>query len=459
MSTKTFRVRKTLIAALGATLLAAVMAGCGGGGDSVDTSVPPAGTDATASITWWGWTPGPPATDNYIAAFNEAYPGVSVEWKQLDIDGYNAAITPALGTAEVDAYEMSSGSGNGGVEVYGENAIDLTADVEALLGSDWQSQLSPLGVKYMSVDDRLVALSAGAVYAGNLWINQDLFDQYNLKAPKTYDEWKKVCATFKANGVGCFVQGANQGAFNIDTFHAIANQIDPAMFLSALNNQSKWTDADMVQAAENWKALFDDGIMQSGAAGLMQYPEANNMFLSGDYAMVMMGTWYTMYTRPADMTAAMESAGVSNPTPFTIVPIDFPDMAGKGNTGIMFGDADYGLGVSAKSGNVAAAKAFTLWLGTSQEGQQVIADSLNLIPARLGVTPDWDTIELVNADVQSSAIKAIYEDAGKADQSRFGDISADMNDALILALSAIATGMSSPADAMAELQATADSLG
>jgi ABC-type glycerol-3-phosphate transport system substrate-binding protein len=331
--------------------------------------------------------------------------------------------------------------------------------VAKALGDDWKNKLSPLGVDYLTIDDRLVALSAGAVYAGNLWINKDLFDQYNLTPPKTYDEWKSVCAEFKRNNVGCFVQGANQGAFNIDTFHAIANQVNPGVFDKALALETQWTDPDLVQAAKYWKALFDDGIMQDGAAGLMQYPEANNMFLSGQYAMVMMGTWYTMYNRPDDMKTAMEAAGVSNPEPFTIMPIDLPDMAGKGNTGIMFGDADYGVGVSANTKNAAAAKSFALWLGTSDAGQQTIADSLNLIPARIGITPNWDNITLVNPDVQAQAVQDLFAKAGEADQSRFGNINADMNDALVLALSSIATGTATPEDAMAELQTQADSVG
>jgi ABC-type glycerol-3-phosphate transport system substrate-binding protein len=449
------------IAVLGLVAVTACSGGKDGGdssGDSGSDAVAPAGTDAEASIIWWGWTPGPPATDHYIEAFNAVYPNIKVEWKQLDIDGYNAAIAPALGTDTVDVYEMSAGSANGGAEVYGVNAFDLTADVEAALGADWKDKLSPLGVDYMTVDGRLVSLSAGAVYAGNLWINEDLFNQYGLTPPKTYDEWKSVCATFKENGVGCFVQGANQGAFNIDTYHELVEQVSPGAFDKALAKEVAWTDDVFLQAMNNWKALFDDGIMQEGAAGLMQYPEANNLFLQQKYAMVMMGTWYTMNVQPEAMITAMESAGVSNPVPFTIAPIDFPDMVGKGNTGIMFGDADYGVGVSLKSKNAAASKAFALFLGTSEEGQQAVADSLNLIPALAGITPNWDNIELVN-DSQKQTVQDLFAHANEATSPRFGNINADMNDALMMALSNVATGTATPEKALAELQSQAESVG
>ena len=41
--------------------------------------------------------------------------------------------------------------------------------------------------------------------------------------------------------------------------------------------------------------MFTDGIMEPGALGLQQYPDANNDFMSGKDAMVMMGTWYMQY--------------------------------------------------------------------------------------------------------------------------------------------------------------------
>ena len=67
--------------------------------------------------------------------------------------------------------------------------------------------------------------------------------------------------------------------------------------------------------------------MQEGAVGYQQYPDANNDFLTGKYAMVMMGTWYTQYSTEKAMTAALKAAGVSGAKPFPILPIQFPDVA------------------------------------------------------------------------------------------------------------------------------------
>jgi len=172
-----------------------------------------------------------------------------------------------------------------------------------------------------------------------------------------------------------------------------------------------------------------------------------------------MGTWYSQYLIPDVMQSAMEAAG-STDKPFTMLPIDFPDIAGTGNTGSLFGDVDYGQGVSASSANQGAATTFALWMGTSEKGQQVIADSLNLIPALKSVTPNWDNVKLVNAAAQAEPMKSLVQRASAVtDAPRFATINADMNQALMDALAKVAAGDATPDQATADLQKAQDSKG
>ena len=306
------------------------------------------------------------------------------------------------------------------------------------------------------MDGKVVGLSAGAVYSGSIWINQDIFDAHGLAAPTTYDEWLSVCQTLQAAGQGCFVQGAGQWAFDMDTFEAIMQNIQPGAYVEASLGELSYTDPVFVEGMEIWKSLFDDGIMQPGAVGLQQYPDANNAFMSGEYAMVMMGSWYTQYTVRDSMIAAMEAAGVSSPEPFTMIPIQFPDVAGTGNTAQMFGDADYGLAVSAKSDQQAAATTFTLWLATSEAGQQAVANTLNNIPSLKGVQPQWDQIDLVNPEAQLTELQGYTEIAAASTQPRFATVSAELNTAFRDALIGVATGEVEITQALENLQAVVD---
>jgi raffinose/stachyose/melibiose transport system substrate-binding protein len=418
----------------------------------------PSAPAPTGNITWWGWTPDANNAAALIADFNKEYPGITVTFVSKPIDSYDSVLGPAITSSEgPDVFNVAPGSANGGVATFGPGAIDMTPAIEAALGSDWKDKVAAAGVDPMTVDGQLVGLSAGAVYSGWLWINQDIFDKYGLTAPTTMDEWKSVCATLKANGQGCFVQGAAQWAFDMDTFEAISDNIEPGLYAQATQGQVPWTDPRFVQAMGIWKSLFDEGIMQDGAIGLQQYPDANNAFMSEQYAMVMMGTWYTQYAVKDSMIAAMTAAGVSNPTPFTITPVPFPDLAGTGKTGSMYGDADYGLAVSAKSTQQDAATTFATWLTTSENGQQAVANTLNQIPALKGIGAQWDQISLVNPDKQQAALQAYQKAASDSTEPRLATVSADLNTAFRDALIGVASGSTTADQALANLQAVQSS--
>ncbi|RED51189.1 ABC transporter substrate-binding protein [Cohnella lupini] len=447
---------KAVVAGLVALMLmmTAVLTGCSSNKEIKDTS-----SETSGEVVWWGWTPGSPTNEKYIEAFNKEYPDIKVTWKQTSIDAYDAALKPALANGKgVDAFEASAGSGNGGIQTFGGQAIDLTEAVKKALGDDYKDKLNEAAITTMTVNSQLKALGVGTVYSGNLWINQDLFDKYNVKIPTNLDEWKKACEIFEQNGINGFVQGAGQGAFNIDTFHAIADNVSTGNFTKATRGEVQWTDDSIVKALELWKGLFDDGIMQKGALGIQQYPEANNLFMSQKAAMVMMGSWYTSNALPDAMKSAMESAA-STEEPFTMIPIPFPDLAGTGNTGSMFGDLDYSTAVSAKSNNIKAATTFAVWLGTSQSGQQIIADSLNVVPSLKSATPDWDNVKLVNPEKQNEPIKEYLQNAmNSGDNPRFAGINADMNQVMMDVLAGVAGGTITPSDGAAQLaQTQADS--
>ena len=446
------RLVTALVCAAG-TVAALGLAACDSSGDT------PAGSATSGSINWWGWTPDAGPAKQYIELFNKEYPDIKVTYKQLAIADYDAALRPALASSVgPDVFGVAPGAANGSVEVYHVNAADLKPAVEKSLGAGWKDQLAPIGVDSMTVNGKLVGVSVGSTFAGIVWINKDLFDKFNVKPPTTLPEWEQACATFKANKVGCFVQGAAQTAFNEDTIQAISNNIEPGLWVKAIDGEVPWTHPTIVKAFGIWKQLFDKGIMQEGALGTQQYPDANNAFMSGKYAMVMMGTWYMQYATVPGMTAAISAAGVAAPKPFTQMAIPFPDVAGTGNVGGIYGDADYGLAVNAKSKNRAAATTFATWLGTSKAGQQLVANVLNNIPALTSVQTDWAAAQLVNADVQKPMLEELITKAGKTSEPRLATVSADLQTAIGEASTKLASGDATPEKAAQDLQAAAEKL-
>ncbi len=455
MQSRRFRGAFRSIAMVAVTGVAvAALAGCSGsaGGASGD-----GGSAESGTVDWWGWTPEKAVAEEYINAFNEEYPDIKVNFRQLTIDGYEAAIRPALASnTGPDLFDIAPGAQ---FVQYGTYGTDLTDHVAEALGDDWKDKLAPIGVAGLTDEDgALRGIPVGSTFAGPVWINQEIFDEQGLTPPTTVDEWVTVCDKLEAAGIGCFVQGASQVAFDQDTIQAIADTINPGLFTKATRGEAKWTDPDLVQAFATWQRLFDEGIMQEGALGVQQYPDANNAFMAKDYAMVMMGTWYMQFTRPNNMSLAIEAAGVSDASPFVMTPIPFPAATEAGKPSAMFGDANYGLVVNAKADARNAATTFAVWLGTNEKGQQIVANALNDIPSLTSVQPDWDSIELVNPEVQRPKLEELYERAATVTDNRLLP-NGDLADAIGNAATTLAAGETTPEEAVKTLQSAAEAAG
>ena len=441
-----------LLAVLAAGLTTLSLSACGSKGSS--SAGGSSGSATSGTVNWWGWSPTDTATANgYIAAFNKKYPDIKVNYKLVSIADWQAALTPALSSSSgPDVFDMQPGAY---VTKYKSFAEDLTPVMAKALGDDWKSKVLPAGISGLTADGKLVGLNVGATYAGILWINQPLFDKYQLKPPTTLDEWINVCKVFASHKQGCFVQGAAGEGFDQDTLQAIADSVEPGLWARASQGQAKWNDPGIVKTLDIWHRLFTGGIMQPGAIGYQQYPDANNDFLTGKYAMVMMGTWYTQYATKTAMTAALASAGVSGAKPFPIVPVQFPDVAQAGHPSQLFGDADFGLSVAKKSKNRAAAETFAGWIAASTEGQQTIADQLNNIQALKGVQPNFDKVTFVDPELQAAPVKALLDKVSTVTEHRFALLNQDLQDAILQAATSTASGKATPQQAADALQAAA----
>jgi ABC-type glycerol-3-phosphate transport system substrate-binding protein len=413
------------------------------------------GSATKGTINWWGWTPtNSQEAKDFVAAFNKKYPDIKVNFKLIDITSYDATIRAGLATSSgPDVFDLQPGAR---VQQFGPYAIDMTPVAKDALGSDWKSKIAPIAISGLTLKGKLTSLPVGSTYAGMLWINAPLFDKYNLKPPTNLDEWKQDCKVFQQNGVGCFVQGAAQEGFDQDTLQSISNSVEPGLWTKASKGDAKWNDPTIVKTLEIWKELFTSGIMQKGALGAQQYPDANNQFLTGKYAMIMMGTWYTQYSTQVAMNEAISAAGVSGAKTFPILPVAFPDVAGKGNTSEMYGDADYGLAVSSKSKNQAAATTFATWLATSKEGQQTIANRLDTLPTLKGIEPDFSSIKFVDPKLQSDPVNTLLEKVGSVSEPREALLSADVQNAILAAAQSVADGSSTPQQAADTLQKAAE---
>jgi ABC-type glycerol-3-phosphate transport system substrate-binding protein len=231
----------------------------------------------------------------------------------------------------------------------------------------------------------------------------------------------------------------------------------PGVWADVVSGKSKWSNPTVAESLEMLRTLSKDGILDEGAVGLQQYPDVNNDFLVGKVPMIQMGTWYQQNASLPTLTAALEGAGVPADTPkITLMPMPFPDVAGKGNPATLFADVDAGNSVNAKSKKLNAATTFAVWLGNSKEGQQAVTNSLDSLATLNGITPQWDKIQLVNPELQRPALEKVTADLNTATESRAFGISAEVSQAIIDACQAMLTSDKSGADVAKDIQAAAE---
>jgi len=456
-----FRPAIALIAASGMFM---ALAACGGGGGGGGSSEGPTGgsgsAKASGTVVWWGWTPDTPVAQKYIAEFNKTYPDITIKYTNYENADYAPTMSSAFQTgAGPDVFDVSAGGNVGGKQLWGDYAMDLTQVGEQALGADWKNKFATGYVDQLTYDNKVVALPLGGVAAGFFWINKNLFEKNGVSTElKTYDDLKAACDKFNGAGVQCFTMGTNStDTFSTELLRTIMNSIDPSYYMKALHGDASWDDPVFVKAIDIMRKMQADGIISQDATSIKQYPEANNNFISQKAAIVQMGTWYAQYSAKASMTASMEGAGVSKPVPFTMMPMTSPDFAGQGQIPGLVGEADYGLAINAKAKNPEAAKTFITWLTTTKEGQQKVANAIDLVPALVGVQADWDNLGLVSPDIQIPAFKKLFSDAVATKESRNLYISAETGNAQVIA---VQQALSSKSKSSAEIakQAEADSV-
>ncbi len=451
------RVRRAALSAVaGGALIAAALTGC----SSQDTSTTSSdqGSATSGKVTWWSWTPDNDLAAREIAEFNKEYPNIAVTYKKVPIDNYAALLRPALSSDDGPDVFTVNASGSFSGQTFAPYAYDLTADTEKLLGADWKSKVAPIGVEAFTVKGRLVASQWAKVGAGIMWINKETFDKYKVKVPTNLAEWQQACDTFRSNGLGCFREGmAGTAGFVVDTLHSIMDSVQPGLWTDLLAKKAKWTDPGVVQSMQILQDLTKSKILDPGATGIQQYPDVNNAFLTGKVPMVQMGTWYQQYASVPSMTAALQGAGVAaNTNKITILPIPFPDVAGKGNPSTLFTDPDAGQAVNTKSKVRNAAVTFALWLGNTKNGQQVVANNLDEFPTLKGVAVQFDKVTLVNPSVQRPQLQAITKQLEAATEVRSYGIGAQLSDAIVQACQLVTSGKA-PADVLGTVQTAADS--
>ena len=223
------------------------------------------------------------------------------------------------------------------------------------------------------VEGKLVAIPQEVVAYG-LFINKDLFDQYDLDLPDTPEDFLECCRVFKENGIETPV-GANR--WWLETFvlaQAYAdlyNGGNTAAEIAALNSGEKKYSDYMRPGFEFLQEMIDRGYIDAKKAYRSEAIEGEGAdFLAGKTPIVM-----------AYWSAANSETAYGNPD-FNMLVIGFPSSRGQMPVMPMTGIA---VGIHAEHAEDAMK---TLDVMVSDEALQVYAETNKVISPSKNVSVD-----------------------------------------------------------------------
>jgi raffinose/stachyose/melibiose transport system substrate-binding protein len=420
-------------AGVGITMIPASLAACGGSTEG-----------GSGTVEWTSWKTKAEAQE-FIDAFKESHPKIKIAYAYQTYADYIQDLKLDMASRRgADVIGLQAGSM---IAEYNEFIEDLTPYAKETWGSDWQSRFYNVGLEQLIVDGKLTTLPAPNNGAGYVWYNKTIFDRYDLQPPETYDEWVQVSGKLKSKGVTPFVQGAKDDWVNFDMYIALANELAPGKIYDAEAGNVSWTDPDLTEAMTIWGEMFQNGIMQDGALGILQYPDAHDTWTKGDAAMILFGTWNNDHMVKPALKEYQSSLGFKEEWEF--LPIRFPDVNGDGQGGRLFGGPDVALALNKDSQAKEAAWQLISFM-MSERAQEIYAEDLD-IPSIKGVSLANYSDDLVYPDTQKPALEQELEDFENS-IGRREFLYADLETAIGDALQNVASGQATPKQAMASIE-------
>lgn len=146
-------------------------------------------------------------------------------------------------------------------------------------------------------DGETAALPFSLTAAGVIY-NKDIFAQFGVAVPTTWDDFVQACETFKANGVtpiyGTFKDGwtLNQGAFD----YAAGGLLDVQQFYNQLNAEGSNVGPESAVSFSKTLPSVTTAMQQlmsytQSDAASRSYSDGNAAFAAGEAAMYLQGPW------------------------------------------------------------------------------------------------------------------------------------------------------------------------
>ena len=284
--------RRTLATICFAAMLAGTLAGCSSTEESEPASTAgeagqnSAGSETTAegdvtTIRFYGSDAD--YNRNIIAGFEAENPDIKVEIVPVDFD--NAEQVIKTGIASGDPVDVSFFWGSQ-ISAFVDDgmALDLTAYLTEN-DNEWLNTFVPAYIDSGKVGDSYYAVAYQPVIE-TIFYNKDLFAQYNVEEPKTWDELVEACKIFAENGVYGVGNWSGQNHQLLQfAYQYMANDGTLEEYTAGEGDFTKCEG--LKTCLENWKMVYDNNYWYPGEGALTSTKEQTQAaWYQGNIAML-----------------------------------------------------------------------------------------------------------------------------------------------------------------------------
>ncbi len=238
------------------------------------------------------------AWEEIVSRFEQANPDIEVKYNLYDHESYKTTIRNWLVTSPPDVVFWYAGNR---MKAFVDRG--LFEDVSDMWSANGMNEDFAAAQPAMTVNGKQYGVPY-TYYQWGIYYRKDIFDQYGIAEPKTWDELKAASATLKENGVAPFTIGTKYlwtAAGWFDYINMRTNGLD--FHIQLMDGKVPYTDDRVKKTFANWAELVEPGYFLENHASY-SWQEAQPFLYNGQAAMYLMGNFITP-NFPAELDGKM----------------------------------------------------------------------------------------------------------------------------------------------------------
>lgn len=209
-----------------------------------------------------------------------------------------------------------------------------------------------LNLGQFTLDGKVYGLPIGGSVEG-FFYNQEMFAQYGIQEPTTWEEFEQAIATLEENGITPFAMGSKAPWVPLMLVNTlIGRYAGPEAIDGFSAGTHKWNDPGVVAAFAKYREWVDEGYFTKGELG-MEYADMLNQLLTGKAGMMFDGSWRSSVFKDVE-----QAGDLTGKVGFFSMP---PVPGGQGDQTFIngnYGSNGYGFSADLNERELEAVKAF-----------------------------------------------------------------------------------------------------